>query len=77
MLNKNQYFTELCVYKNNLNEMVAHSVVSTNPIRFKGMNNKVIDSDKMIEIVGVIYGTFYNWGGEDVEITDVVLAKGY
>ncbi len=65
------------VYKNNLGELVSHSVVSTSPLVFKGANNKVIDSDKCVEIVGVMYGAFYNWNNDNLDVGTKVLAKKY
>jgi len=67
----------VCVYKNDLGELIAHSVVSTNPLVLKGANNKVVDPDKVVEIVGIMYGVFYNWNGEIIKDNITVLAKKY
>ena len=65
------------VYKNNLGELVSHTVVSTDPLILKGMNNEKADSDKCIDIIGVMYVTFRNWFGESVDGKNIVLAKKY
>jgi signal peptidase I len=65
----------ICIYKNELGELISHSVVSIDPLKFKGMNNKISDKDNCVEIVGIVYGIFNNWLGEKVEKNRVVLAK--
>lgn len=68
----------VCVYKNESGEIIAHSVVSVNPLRLKGANNKVIDPCQVIEVVGIMYATFCNWNREDFSGEKLqVLAKKY
>lgn len=68
----------VCVYRNELGETIIHSVVSNNPLVLKGANNKVVDPGKVIDVLGIMYATFYNWNHEKiVEEKTRVLAKKY
>lgn len=65
----------VCVYENNLGELVAHSVVSLHPLRLKGLSNKVIDSDEVVTVKGVMYGIVHNIFNEKVTEKLKVMAK--